>query len=219
MARKTTAGGSPPKAKPAAPRRRSASPRPAAAAAPAAELARVVGALDDVAAGLQFAHQSFTEALLHLPRAEDYEPLVAPLREFARTSPALAEALREVVKATAPLHQAVSAVQATGRQLAAALAAPAATPPQAAPPLDEIASRVQAAHEAILEALADLPSGADYAPFAAQLRELATVSPSLMEWLQEVPKVATPLGDAVRKLRDAALDLKLARDLLRAVNS
>jgi ABC-type transporter Mla subunit MlaD len=77
---------------------------------------------------------------------------------------------------------------------------------------------VDSAREAILEALNGLPRDADYAPVAAQLRELATVSPSLMEWLREVPKVATPLAEALRNLHQAAADLTAASDLLRSAS-
>jgi hypothetical protein len=219
-------------AKPAARARRPSAASPEGAPPETAELARLVASLDEVAAGLQYAHQSFQEAVLHLPRAEDYEPLAAPLREFARTSPALVDAMREVMKAAGPLagllgpltavarglEEAVASVEATGRQLTAALAAvPGATtaPAEEIPRLTEVANRVGWAYEAIEEALASLPHDADYAPFAAQLRELATVSPSLMEWLQEVPKVATPLAAAVGRLRDAAAELKVVRTLLR----
>ena len=48
----------------------------------------------------------------------------------------------------------------------------------------------------------------------AQLREIASVSPSLMEWLREVPLLSTPLAESVRSLQEAAGDLKEARALL-----
>jgi hypothetical protein len=46
-----------------------------------------------------------------------------------------------------------------------------------------------------------------YAKFAAQLKELATASPSLMDWLRQVPALSLPLGEAVASLDQAAQDL------------
>jgi hypothetical protein len=210
--------------------RRKAPPK-AAAAPEGGEVTGVVKALEEITAGLQYAHQSFHEAMLHLPRAEDYEPLATPLREFARTSPALADLLREVVTAAGPLaglvgpltaaarglQDAVASVEGTGRQLTAALEAARAPKEEegGGAARGQLTSHIEWALEAVEEALASLPSHSDYTPFARQLRELATVSPSLMEWLQEVPKVTTPLADAVDRLRDAAAELKAARALLK----
>ena len=209
-------------------RRKAAAPPPAPPET--SELTRLVKSLEDIAAGLQYAHQSFHEAMLHLPRAEDYEPLATPLREFARTSPALADLLREVVTAAGPLgglvgpltaaarglQDAVASVAGTGRELTAALEAARAPKEEGGAARGQLTSHIEWALEAVEEALASLPSHSAYTPFARQLRELATVSPSLMEWLQEVPKVATPLADAVDRLRDAAAELKAARALLRS---
>ncbi len=200
----------------------------------AGPLAGAVGALRDISETLEHANQSFAEALLRLPRAEDYEPLAEPLREFARVSPALATALREVLAVASPLAamaaplaesmrglaHVTATLEATGRQLAeSALALRAgaevrergALPRSAAP---EIARRVDSAREAVLLALADLPRASDYEPAARQLREIASVSPSLMDWLREVPALAAPLTDSIRALRAAAEDLKDARALL-----
>ena len=200
----------------------------------AGPLAGAVSALRDISETLEHANQSFAEALLRLPRAEDYEPLAEPLREFARVSPALATALREVLAVASPLAamaaplaesmrglaHVTATLEATGRQLAeAALALRAgagsrergAVSRSAAP---EIARRVDSAREAVLLALADLPRASDYEPTARQLREIASVSPSLMDWLREVPTLAAPLTDSIRALRAAADDLKDARALL-----
>jgi hypothetical protein len=55
-------------------------------------------------------------------------------------------------------------------------------------------------------ALASLPSSRDCAPAARRLREIASVSPSLLEWMQQdVPRLAAPLAEAVDALR-AAVD-------------
>jgi len=200
-------------------------------------LARSVKALQDISDTLEHANHSFSEALLRLPRAEDYEPLAEPLREFARVSPALADALREVLAVasplaalTAPLAESVrglahiaSTLEATSRGLegtARTLAAPpsgVADGPEtttAAAATADLRQRIASAHEAVLEALAGLPRASDYEPAAAQLRAIASVSPSLLDWLGEVPALAAPLTESVRSLQKAAADLKAAREIL-----
>ena len=62
----------------------------------------------------------------------------------------------------------------------------------------------------IRSALQSLPQDEAYTKFAGQLKELATVSPSLMEWLRQVPALSLPLGDAVASLDQAAQDLEMA---------
>jgi hypothetical protein len=131
--------------------------------------------------------------VLRLPRPEDFEPLLAPLREFARVSPALVVALRELLVQTArPLS--VASVDRVR--------------------VGEALGRVEAAREAVRRALADLPRESHYAPVAAQLRALASVSPSLMDWLKEVPRLTTPLSESIDALARALEDLETARDLL-----
>src|SRR6185295_121302 len=106
-----------------------------------------VRALEEISETLDQANHSFSEALLRLPRAEDYEPLAEPLREFARVSPALATALREVLAVASPLAamaaplsesmrglaHVTATLEGTGRQLAAALAALQGEPSQVEP--------------------------------------------------------------------------------------
>ena len=202
----------------------------------AGPLAGSVRALQDISETLDQANHSFSEALLRLPRAEDYEPLAEPLREFARVSPALATALREVLAVASPLAamaaplsesmrglaHVTATLEAMGRQLAESTlalrgrAGGTESEPLPHEDLSEVARRLDSALEAILEALAGLPRPSDYEPAARQLREIASVSPSLMEWLREVPALAAPLTESVRALRGAAADLKAARDLLRS---
>jgi len=204
----------------------------------AAPLAVSVQALQDISETLDQANHSFSEALLRLPRAEDYEPLAEPLREFARVSPALSTALREVLAVASPLAamaaplsestralaRVTATLEATGRQLAESAAAfnkpaDARVDPGPGPPegLPDLAQHLDAAHEAVLEALAGLPRASDYEPAARQLREIASVSPSLMEWLREVPTLSAPLTDSIRALQGAAADLKAARELVRGL--
>jgi ABC-type transporter Mla subunit MlaD len=200
----------------------------------AGPLSGSVKALQNISETLDQANHSFSEALLRLPRAEDYEPLAEPLREFARVSPALATALREVLAVASPLAamaaplsesmrglaHVTATLEATSRQLsesAMALERAGGSQATAAPrdALPEVARRLESAHEAVLEALAGLPRPSDYEPAARQLREIASVSPSLMEWLREVPLLTAPLTESVRALQGAAADLKAARGLLR----
>ncbi len=215
VARKKSPAQRPPKAQPAV---RGARPRTRSAVHPAADAraasrksegapsgepsAQILRGLREVTADLQYLQQSFADAQLKLPRADEFEPLVAPLREFARVSPALVDAFRGVIQTTRALIPA-SRPEATlgGPGLDAAR-------------IDEARRLVESARDALRQALEALPRDEDYRPVAAQLRELATVSPSLMEWLREVPKLTTPLSASVAALRHAATDLATASDLL-----
>ena len=44
-----------------------------------------------------------------------------------------------------------------------------------------------------------LPRREEYAPAAAQLREIASVSPTLLDWMAEVPRLSAPLRDSVER--------------------
>jgi hypothetical protein len=178
-----------------------------AAVTPLESAARSLG---DVAETLVATHQGWSESLLRLPRAEDYEPLTEPLREFARVSPLLAETLSAVVKAVTPLPGMVQQVLGVAETLHPRSAPVAASEPGLRRPLTEAADRMATAHEAIRNGLASLPRDRAYAQAAAQLRELATVSPSLMEWLRHLPALSVPLGDAVASLDEAARELEAA---------
>ncbi len=189
------------------------------------------GSLEEISETLQFTHDSFAESLMKLPRAEDYEPLVKPLQEFARVSPALAESLSEVLKVTVPLAEAVRDLREIGRGLESTregLALSMSSLSRVASPspasslrshegLREVAADMERARETILAALATLPREPEYARFAADLRELAGVSPSLMEWLEQVPKATEPLGESVRGLDEAASRLGDGREKLVAL--
>lgn len=163
--------------------------------------------LAEVADTLVATHHAWAESLLRLPRAEDYEPLTVPLREFARVSPLLAETLGAVVKAVTPLPGMV-------RQVLGGADAMRAAPVAAAPadglrgPLADAADRMASARATILAGLSSLPRDRAYAEAAAHLRELATVSPSLMEWLRQLPAITEPLGEALAALTQAATELE-----------
>ncbi len=189
------------------------------AISPAADLSAAVRALGRISEGLRLAQDAFADAQLRLPTVEEYEPLAGPLREFARVSPALVDALRDVIQATRPLAALAAPLTAAVERLGALASVLPGDRNELVPRRgmcreEEALRCVVAAHEAVLESLADLPRDSDYAPVAAQLRELATVSPSLMEWLNEVPKVAAPLSASVGALRRAAEALRTARELL-----
>ena len=183
-----------------------------------APLEAAAASLAEVAETLVATHHGWSESLLRLPRAEDYEPLTVPLREFARVSPLLAETLAAVVKAVTPLPVMVQQVLVAATSGAGGGAPRADTRLRA--PLEEAADRMAAARAAIREGLASLPRDRAYAEAAAHLRELATVSPSLMEWLRQLPAMSRPLGDAIASLDEAARDLeqaeRAARDALGA---
>jgi hypothetical protein len=143
---------------------------------------------------LEDAVRALEHVLVTLPRAEDYEPLVEPLREFARVAPALAEQLAVVMKAVAPLGDAVVQLRKTAETLQRPPAAPAS----------DGAQRMAEAREAIREALDSLPRDPEYKRVADHLKALASVSPSLGEWLSEVPKLSMPLGESIASLERAA---------------
>lgn len=186
-----------------------------------------VRALHEISETLEFTREKLGESLLRLPRAEDYEPLARPLREFAKVSPALAESLAAVLGVVAPLGDSVHTLKEIAAELEASQAAVAqALTRQASPPqedrgaldertreiLREVAETLRDVRQSIEDALASLPSDPAYGRLAAHLRELATVSPSLMEWLGEVPTLTRPLGESVDSLEEAAARLAAARE-------
>ena len=162
--------------------------------------------LGEVAETLVATHHGWSESLLRLPRAEDYEPLTEPLREFARVSPLLAETLAAVVKAVTPLPAMVQKVLGAAETLHPGPPLPSGL----RRPLAEAADRMATAHRPSASGLASLPRDRAYAEAAAHLRELATVSPSLMEWLRQLPEMSVPLGDAIASLDEAARELEAA---------
>jgi hypothetical protein len=141
-----------------------------------------------VAESLHFVHDSFAEALLRLPRAEDYEPLTGPMERLAAAAPQLVRLLGPGARAAeAP------AVSESAPEARAALAT---------------------ARTHLEGALASIPGPADYEPAARNLRELASVSPSLLAWLGEVPALSAPLAESVAGLRAALQEIERALELL-----
>jgi hypothetical protein len=173
--------------------------------------------LGEVAETLAATHHGWAESLLRLPRAEDYEPLTEPLREFARVSPLLAETLSSVVKAVTPLPGMVEEVLGaarTGRPGREASRGKGGDTLRG--PLEEAADQMAAARATIRESLATLPRDPAYGKAATQLRELATVSPSLMEWMRQLPEISLPLGEAFASLDRAAKVLEIAERAARS---
>lgn len=150
--------------------------------------------------------RALEHVLVTLPRAEDYEPLIGPLREFAKVAPALAEQLAVVMKSVAPLNEAVSELRRTAEALRQA-------PAPLAPPAAE---RMAQARQAIRDALSSLPRDPEYRRVADHLKALASVSPSLGEWLTEVPKLSMPLGESIASLQHAAALLSDGEDAPRS---
>ena len=184
------------------------------------------------------------EAIRDAPRAVDFEGLAEHLYAFAAQAPKLAarmdgsataiaeqiaglarvapgiveligEAMRvasSLATATTGLEQAAARLEAASRGAGEALPTPPSE--KLVADLREALARVDTARTAIVDALDALPRAADYEPFAKQLREIASVSPSLMEWMGEVPRVAAPLRDSVERLWEAASVLKAAGAIL-----
>lgn len=183
------------------------------------QIEAATAALADTAETLQDTNQRLTESLLRLPAADDYEALAAPLIEFTRVSPALTEALRETVVSFASVSQITKRLEGISRALKPA-EAPTAAPapaPVAAPakPDRAVAESLETLANEIDAALEKIPKDPEYARVADQLRELATVSPSLMEWMKEVKPLAPPLAGSVVTLRRVATRLRENASILR----
>lgn len=188
------------------------------AAVPQIEAA--TAALSETATTLQDTNQRLSESLLRLPSAEDYEPLATPLVEFTKVSPALTETMRDAVRSFSSVRETVARLETTAKSFAAstsAAATPIAPPPKPARgPKGAVEGRVQVEIAETLETLANeidgtlvkLPKDPEYGRVAEQLRELATVSPSLMEWMKEVKPLAAPLAGSVVTLRRVATTLR-----------
>jgi hypothetical protein len=149
-------------------------------------IAGLAQAILEVAENLRLTQVAFAEALLRLPRPEDHEPRTQRLHELARLAPAL-----------------IGLPASSGSGVTA-------SPPRVADALQAIA----AARSAVDRAIETLPPPAQYEPVARQLRAIATVSPSLLDWLNEVPVLSAPLADSVDALRAARADLDSAREAL-----
>jgi DNA repair ATPase RecN len=187
----------------------------------AATIQASLASLREVAETLHDSNDRLADAVLKVPRAEDYEPLAEPLREFARVAPALAEALAEVLRVARPLADSVRELPALSEAIRSVRAAAkesarpktsGSSSEASARALEAAADRMGDASESIHAALAGLPRDPEYGRFASQLREIAAVSPSLMEWLAQVPRLTAPLEESVRDLASTAESLSEARD-------
>jgi len=179
-------------------------------------------ALGETATTLQDTNQRLAESLMRLPAAEDYEPLAAPLIEFTKISPALTETLREAVVSFAAVSQVTKRLEGISKSLrqmetaetpsprAKAKADTAETPRQG-----KVAEHLETLANEIDGALEKIPKDPEYARVAEQLRELATVSPSLMDWMKEVKPLSPPLAGSVLTLRRVANSLRENASVLR----
>lgn len=193
------------------------------------QIESATAALGETAATLQDTNQRLAESLLRLPAAEDYEPLAAPLIEFTRISPALTEAIREAVVSFAAVAQVTKRLEGISKHLKHLETAETAPPKarvEAAPlpapaPLrsGRVAESLETLANEIDGALEKIPKDPEYARVAEQLRELATVSPSLMEWMKEVKPLSPPLAGSVMTLRRVANSLRENASMLRGENS
>jgi DNA repair ATPase RecN len=179
-------------------------------------------ALGETATTLQDTNQRLAESLMRLPAAEDYEPLAAPLIEFTKISPALTETLREAVVSFAAVSQVTKRLEGISKslkqmetaELSSARAKPKADPSQT-PRHGKVAEHLETLANEIDGALEKIPKDPEYARVAEQLRELATVSPSLMEWMKEVKPLSPPLAGSVLTLRRVANSLRENASVLR----
>jgi hypothetical protein len=173
-------------------------------------------ALGETATTLQDTNQRLAESLMRLPAAEDYEPLAAPLIEFTKISPALTATLREAVVSFAAVSQVTTRLEGISKSLkqmeGAEPAPPRAKTKPGAPAETERHGKVAESLETLANeidgALEKIPKDPEYARVAEQLRELATVSPSLMEWMKEVKPLSPPLAGSVVTLRRVATSLR-----------
>ena len=177
-------------------------------------------ALGETATTLQDTNQRLAESLMRLPAAEDYEPLAAPLIEFTKISPALTQTLREAVVSFAAVSQVTKRLEGISKALRQAEAAePVQARPKPRPGAPDerhgIAESLETLANEIDGALEKIPKDPEYARVAEQLRELATVSPSLMEWMQEVKPLSPPLAGSVLTLRRVANTLRENASTLR----
>lgn len=177
-------------------------------------------ALGDTATTLQDTTQRLTESLMRLPAAEDYEPLAAPLIEFTRISPALTETLREAVVSFAAVSQVSKRLEGISKSLKQSETAPPAKPAGKTPAKEgdralAVAESLEMLANEVDGALEKIPKDPEYARVAEQLRELATVSPSLMEWMKEVKPLSPPLAGSVLTLRRVANRLRESASVLR----
>lgn len=191
------------------------------------QIESATSALGETATTLQDTNQRLTDSLMRLPAADDYEPLAAPLVEFTRVSPALTESLREAMLSFAGVSQITKRLEVISKAMkpadgvpVAPASAPAPAPPAAPPATSprataQVAESLDTLANEIDAALEKIPKDPEYGRVADQLRELATVSPSLMEWLREVKPLAPPLAGSVLTLRRVAGSLRDNAALLR----
>ncbi len=179
-------------------------------------------ALGETAATLQDTNQRLAESLMRLPAAEDYEPLAAPLIEFTKVSPALTETLREAVVSFAAVSQVSKRLEGISKSLKQMESAEPAAPKAKAkaetgeiPRHGKVAESLETLANEIDAALEKIPKDPEYARVAEQLRELATVSPSLMDWMKEVKPLSPPLAGSVLTLRRVANRLRENASVLR----
>jgi len=179
-------------------------------------------ALAETATTLQDTNQRLSESLMRLPAAEDYEPLAAPLVEFTKVSPALTATLREAVVSFAAVSQVSQRLEGISKSLKQVEAGGGAGPrakarADAAEPVRhaKVAESLETLANEIDGALEKIPKDPEYKKVAEQLTELATVSPSLMEWLKEVKPLSPPLAGSVVSLRRIATSLRGHAAILR----
>jgi len=179
-------------------------------------------ALGETSTTLQDTNQRLAESLMRLPAAEDYEPLAAPLVEFTKVSPALTQTLREAVVSFAAVSEVTKRLEGISKSLKQVESfEPAPSRSRSRPESPDraghgkIAESLETLANEIDAALERIPKDPEYKRVAEQLTELATVSPSLMEWMKEVKPLSPPLAGSVVTLRRVATSLRENASVLR----
>lgn len=139
--------------------------------------------------------------------------LAPPLVEFTKVSPALAETLRDAVRSFRTVRETVGRLEAATKAVAASRGRAEKAAPQSPSPRDSartgaVADSLDSLANEIDATLLKLPKDPEYARVADQLKELATVSPSLMDWMKDVKPLAAPLAGSVVTLRRVANTLR-----------
>lgn len=80
--------------------------------------------------------------------------------------------------------------------------------------VSEVVLLLEMNRERLIESIKTIPAKAEYAPFAARLRQAAVDNPDLERLLSEAPRLTAPLSDSVPTLMQIADDLLAGRDRL-----
>jgi hypothetical protein len=133
--------------------------------------------------------------------ADDNADVLAKVQALAASLTATQEALTDC------LDVAVARRNASHRD--------AALPHPALRAVSEVALLLDLSRTRLLDAVKTIPAKAEYAPFAARLRDAAAAHPDIEALIRQAPRdLAAPLSDSVPVLMQIATDLQNGRDRL-----